>query len=197
MPFDVILADPPWRFNAWSDKGKGRSPDQHYPTLQLPDLQALDVGSLAGDNCALFLWATWPNLFRDVPALLDSWGFTYRSLAFIWIKSNRKNGGLFTGLGYYTRANSEPCLLAVRGSMPVSDHGVHQVIYAPIGRHSEKPAEAYERIERLYPGRKYLELFARSRRPGWAAWGNEVESDLFIDSRPARRAQTGPRPGPM
>jgi len=194
MAYDVILADPPWKFRTWSDKGKGRSPE--YPTLTLEGLQALDVGSLAGDNCALFLWAIWPAIFRDVPGLLDSWGFTYRTLAFIWIKANPKSGGLFTGLGYYTRANSEPCLLAIRGKMPVEDHGVHQVIYSPVGRHSAKPAEQYERIERLYPGRRYVELFARSRRPGWAAWGNELESDLVIDSLPAERVQSGAKVGP-
>lgn len=182
MTFDVILADPPWKFRTWSPKGNGRSPDRHYPTLTLDELQALDVGSLAGDNAALFLWATWPNLFRDIPGLLTAWGFEYRSLAFIWIKANRGGAGFFTGLGYYTRANSEPCLLAIRGKMPVSNHGIHQVIYSPVGRHSEKPPESYDRIERLYPGRRYVELFARKRRAGWAAWGNEIDSDLVIDS---------------
>ena len=178
--FDVLYIDPPWQFVTRSPKGNGRGPESHYPTMNLDQLRALPVGSLAADNAALFLWACWPSIFRDVPALLEAWGFTYRTLAFMWIKQTTTGSALHTGLGYYTRANSEPCLLAVRGSMPVAAHDVHQVIVSPRSRHSEKPAEVYNRIERLYPGRQYAELFARRRRPGWSAWGNEVESDLTL-----------------
>lgn len=178
--FDILLVDPPWKFATWSKKGQAKSPERHYPTLTLAELQALPVGDLAGKDAALFLWATWPILFRDVPGLLAAWGFEYKTLAFMWIKANKNGAGLFTGCGYYTRANSEPCLLATRGKMPVSAHDVHQVIYSPVRKHSQKPEEAYSRIERLYPGRRYVELFARERRPGWSAWGNEVESDLIM-----------------
>lgn len=178
--FDIILADPPWTFTTRSPKGGGRSPD--YPTMTLAELQALDVGSLAADDCALFLWCVWPSLFRDVPGLLAAWGFDYRTLAFIWIKTTRRSNGLHMGLGYYTRANSEPCLLAIRGRMPVAAHDVHQVIYSPVQEHSRKPDEVYSRIQRLYPGRRYVELFARRPWPGWAAWGNQVESDHQVES---------------
>ena len=179
--FDIILADPPWKFLTRSPKGNGRGPERHYPTMTLEQLQALPVGGLAADNAALFLWCCWPSLFRDVPGLLSAWGFDYRTLAFIWIKANRNGAGFFQGLGYYSRSNSEPCLLAVRGRMPVESHAVHQVIYSPVRRHSQKPGEQYERIEQLYPGRRYVELFARSKgRPGWAYWGNEIESDIGL-----------------
>jgi N6-adenosine-specific RNA methylase IME4 len=104
--FDVILADPPWTFRTWSDKGAGRSPE--YPTLNLDELKALPVGSLAAPDCALFLWATWPVLFRDVPELVKAWGFEYRTLAFLWVKANKTGAGFFQGLGYYTRANTGP-----------------------------------------------------------------------------------------
>lgn len=180
MAYSVILADPPWSFRTYSDKGTGRSPS--YPTLTAEQLAALPVGELVGDNAALFLWCCWPSIFRDVPAVLQAWGFSYRACAFIWIKANRGGAGIFRGLGYYTRANSEPCLLAVRGSMPVSDRSISQVIYSPVRRHSQKPAEQYERIERLYPDREYLELFAREKRPGWSSWGNEIQSDIRLDS---------------
>lgn len=180
--YDVLLVDPPWRFTTRSPKGNGRGPESHYPTLTADQLAALPVGTLAGDNAALFLWCCWPSIFRDVPQLLQAWGFTYRSCAFMWIKQTRTGGGLHTGLGYYTRANSEPCLLAVRGRMPVESHAVHQVIYSPVRSHSQKPEEQYTRIERLYPGRRYVELFARARRPGWAAWGNEIDSDPVISA---------------
>lgn len=177
----MLLVDPPWTFTTRSPKGNGRGAVRHYPTMTIDELQALAVGSLAADNAALFLWCCWPNIFQ-APALLEAWGFTYRTLGFIWVKSNPSGAGFHTGLGYYTRANSEPCLLAVRGRMPVESHSIHQVIYSPVQRHSQKPAEAYERIERLYPGRRYVELFARDRRPGWSAWGNEIESDLTLEA---------------
>jgi N6-adenosine-specific RNA methylase IME4 len=186
--FNVILADPPWHFRTWSDKGAGRSPE--YPTMTLAELQALLVGSLVSDSCALFLWCTWPVLFRDVPGLLQAWGFEYKTLAFMWVKANKAGAGLFTGMGYYTRANTEPCLLAVRGKMPVAAHNVHQVIYSPVRRHSQKPNEQYQRIEALYPGGRFLELFARARRPGWAAWGNEVDSDSTVIQRLTTQAAT-------
>lgn len=179
--YDVLLVDPPWKFTTRSPKGNKRGPENHYPTMTVDELAALPIGTLAADNAALFLWACWPSIFRDVPELLRAWGFAYRTCAFTWVKANPKGSGFFTGLGYYTRANTEVCLLAVRGRMPVMAHDVHQVIYSPVRRHSQKPAEQYERIERLYPGRRYLELFAREKgRPGWSYWGNEVDSDLVI-----------------
>lgn len=181
--YNVILADPPWDFKAWSRKGEGRSAVQHYPVMTLDALKALPVERVAADNAVLFLWATWPTLFRDVPSLLESWGFTYKTVGFIWIKLTKANG-IYTGMGYYTRSNSESCLLATRGSMPVAVHDVQQPILSVRGRHSEKPVEVYSRIERLYPGERYLELFARQKRPGWHAWGNEVDSDIDLSLAP-------------
>lgn len=148
--------------------------------MTLAQLQALPVASLAADNAALFLWSCWPSLFRDVPALLEAWGFEYKTCAFLWVKARPAGSGFHFGLGYYTRGNTEPCLLAVRGRMPVKAHDVPQVLYSPLERHSKKPDETYTRIERLYPGMDYVELFARQRRPNWAAWGNEVDSDLSL-----------------
>jgi len=191
--YDVILADPPWKFSTWSPRGNGKGPERHYPTMTLDALRALEVNRLAADNCALFLWACWPSIFRDVPGLLESWGFEYRSCAFLWVKANRSGSGFFTGLGYYTRANTEPCLLAIKGKMPVAAHDVPQVLYSPVQGHSQKPADQYNRIERLYPGRRYLELFARRKQPGWSVWGNEVDSDLVVEYSPTvtRRAYEG------
>lgn len=178
--FDVILADPPWAFVTRSPKGQSRAPEAHYNTMSLEELRALPVGNLAADNCALFLWSCWPSMIRDVPGVLESWGFEYRSCAFVWVKQNRKGAGIFTGMGYYTRANTEPCLLAIRGRMPVSDHAVHQVIMAPVREHSRKPDNQYGLIERLYPGRRYIELFARNRGgPNWATWGNQAPDGLW------------------
>lgn len=181
MTFDVILADPPWKFKVWSDEtGRGKSADRHYPTMDLEAIADLPVRDLIGKNAALFLWVVdWlPLDYRD--RLIRKWGFTYRTRGWVWIKSKRDGTGFHFGTGYYTRANPEDCLLCVRGSMPVADRGISRVLYAPVGRHSEKPVASYEIIERLYPGKKYLELFARTRRDGWSVWGNEVDSDITL-----------------
>ena len=125
--YKVILADPPWAFRAWSNKGMGRSAEQHYPTMGLEDIKALPVADLAAEDCVLFLWATFPML-KDAFAVIDTWGFTYKTVAFTWVKENRKSPGLFWGLGYWTRANAEVCLLATRGSPKRQSAAVHQVI---------------------------------------------------------------------
>jgi N6-adenosine-specific RNA methylase IME4 len=170
--FSVILADPPWTFKVYSGKGKQRSADRHYNTLSLDDIKALPVESLAADDCALFLWGVCP----EVPGALDvirAWGFEFKTKAFTWIKLNPKGEGLHTGMGYWTRANSEDVWLATRGNPRRLAMDVHQVVTAPVGEHSEKPTEVHGRIERLLAG-PYLEIFARAERSGWTTWGNEI-----------------------
>lgn len=171
--YSVIYADPPWEFKVYSGKGKMRSAERHFDTMTLADIAALPVEALAADNCALFLWAVMPEL-PGALELIKAWGFTYKTAAFTWVKQNRSGAGLFTGMGYWTRANSELCLLATRGSPMRLAMDVHQVIMAPVREHSRKPDEAVPRIERLLAG-PYLELFAREQRQGWTTWGNEIE----------------------
>ena len=160
-----ILADPPWAFETHGPHGKGRSPENHYPVMSATDIINLNVMQCLADDCALFLWVTSENL-KWAPAVMASWGFELVSTAFVWVKDGHP------GLGYWTRKGSEICLLGKRGSPKRLAKDVAEVIHAPRGRHSEKPAEVYERIERLVPG-PYLELFAREPREGWDAWGND------------------------
>ena len=176
--YSVIVADPPWQFKVWNrDTGQGRSAEAHYRTMTIADICAMPIPDLAEKNCALFLWCVWPSIFDFVPRLLAAWGFKYKTCAFMWVKAKKSGMGHFTGMGYYTRANSEPCLLAVRGSMPVVSHSVSQIVYSPVRKHSQKP-DVYDLIERLYPAGKRLELFARQPWPGWDRWGNEVEGGI-------------------
>ena len=178
--YDVILADPPWSFNVWSkDTGHGRSAESHYPTMSIDDLCAIPVDSIANKNCALFMWCVWPSIDQAFK-VINAWGFEYKTKAFTWVKSNKSGFGFATGMGYYTRANDEPCLLGIRGNMPVATHDVLSIIYSPRREHSRKPDEQYSKIERLYPGKKYIELFARRTRPGWDVFGNEVKSDIEL-----------------
>jgi N6-adenosine-specific RNA methylase IME4 len=169
--YRAILADPPSPFLTRSEKGKGRSADRHYQTMSWLDISMLPVEELAAPNCALFLWATWPTLPKAL-RLIDVWGFEYKTCAFDWVKVN-KDGRARFGLGYWTRSNTEPCLLATRGHPKRLNADVSQVIVTQRREHSRKPDQVRSRIERLVAG-PYLELFARSDRRGWSVWGDEV-----------------------
>jgi len=180
--FSVIYADPPWSFNVYSGKGKQRSADRRYDTQSLDDIKAMPIEQLAADDCALLLWAVLPEL-PGALEVIKAWGFTYKTVAFTWVKQNRSGNGLFWGMGYWTRANAEVCLLATRGSPKRQAMDVHQVIMSPVSEHSRKPDEAQVRIERLLPG-PYLELYGRRPTPGWTVWGNQISRNLFQQEIP-------------
>lgn len=177
--YRVILADPPWQFNSlWGGRPKmtdggypSRAIDAHYDTMSIADIAALPVADLAQDDCVLFMWTCWPVL-RPSLDVIDAWGFTYKTCGFSWLKVNA-DGSPFTGLGYWTRANTEPCLLATRGRPKRRGMDVAQALVAQRREHSRKPDDVHGRIERLIDG-PYVELFARARRAGWDAWGNQV-----------------------
>ena len=191
--YDVIYADCPWDFDVWNkDTGSGRSPISHYSVMTLEEICAIPVKSLAAANCALFFWAVYPRLF-DAKTVMDAWGFTYKTLGFEWVKMNTSGKGWHVGMGYYSRANPEPCLLAVRGNMPVAVHDERNLLttyedemfglplIAKVREHSRKPNEAYAKIERLYPNTRRLELFARRPHTGWDALGNGIDGqDIFV-----------------
>lgn len=178
--FGAILADPPWSYQVWSEKGTGRSAEQHYSTMSAEDITAMPVADLAADDCVLFLWVTWPCLKQGVD-LIEHWGFTYKTCAFDWMKASNTQPDFFqeevaaqVGLGHWTRANTEPCLLATRGKPRRLNADVRQGIIAPRREHSRKPDGIHARIERLVAG-PYLELFARQKRGGWTVWGNQTD----------------------
>lgn len=170
--YRVILADPPWTFKTRSDKGLGKSAQAHYDCMSQEEILAMPVYELAARDSALFMWATWPTLpqaFR----VIDAWGFTYKGLAWEWIKFNPETGKYAFGTGYGTRKNVEPCLLATKGAPKRMSASVRDIIMSPRREHSRKPPEQYDNIQALFRG-PYLELFARHRQPGWDAWGNQV-----------------------
>jgi N6-adenosine-specific RNA methylase IME4 len=187
--YGAILADPPWRFNVWSGETpvKAReststytSAQVHYETMSPEEIAAMPVGDMAADDCALFLWVTWPTLMQAID-LIATWDFKYKTCAFDWMKAHNTQPDFFQdeipalmGMGYWTRANSEPCLLATRGKPKRLNADVRQGIIAPRREHSRKPDGIHERIERLVAG-PYLELFARQKRAGWTAWGNQTD----------------------
>ena len=180
--YGVIYADPPWTFRTWSDKGKDRSPEQHYNCMNLDDVKAMPVADIADDNCALFMWATDP-LLPEAIETIKAWGFTYKTVAFVWAKLNKTapellfhESDFFTGMGYWTRANPEICLLATRGKPERHSKSVRRLVVAPRREHSRKPDEVAERIGNLMGTEaKRIELFARENREGWDTWGNQTE----------------------
>jgi N6-adenosine-specific RNA methylase IME4 len=186
--FKAIYADPPWHFQSWAGGRKngdakpvftpGRAPD--YSTMREAEIAALPVADLAAPDCVLFMWACWPILPQSL-RMLEAWGFTYKTCAFSWMKANPRQIDMFREdadvdmlLGYWTRANSEFCLLATRGKPKRLNADVRQGIIEPRREHSRKPDCVPTRIERLVEG-PYLELFARTQRPGWTVWGNQTD----------------------
>lgn len=177
--YGAILADPPWRFETWGTQENATTDvNRHYQTMDAKDIAALPVHSLAAPAAVLCLWVTWPTL-KTAMAVIDAWGFIYKTCAFSWMKADPYQ--LFADDttpemlgGYWTRSNTEPCLLATRGKPKRLNADVRQGIIAPRREHSRKPDGIHERIERLVAG-PYLELFARQKRPGWDVWGNEVD----------------------
>ena len=150
--YSVIYADPPWAYKQQGGaKGRGTA-KAHYDTMQTAEICSLPVKEIATEDALLFMWATFPNI-KDALEVMEAWGFEYKTAAFVWVKTNAKSGSLFWGMGSYTRANAEVCLLGIRKKTKagkcVKAHNIHQIIQAPYTRHSEKPPETRERIKAL------------------------------------------------
>lgn len=163
---EVIYADPPWQLgNPDSDY----APEQYYPTLPLDEIAAFPVP--AADDALLYLWAVNSHL-PEALQVMAAWGFAYRGCE-VWVKPS-------IGMGVWTRNRHEHLLIGRKGAASPAPRRLLQdsVIEAPRGRHSEKPLVVYDRLELLYPERSKLELFARGTpRPGWTAWGNQVDQE--------------------
>lgn len=168
--YGLIMADPPWTFATWSDRGKGRSPEQHYRCMTLADICALPVADLAAKDCCLFLWCTWP-LLREGLDVLQSWGFAFKTGG-AWHKVT-KGGKTAFGTGYRVRCASEPWLLGFRGN-PKNSRGHRNIIMGEVREHSRKPESAYEWCRTYLPDVMRADVFSRQPRDGWHTWGNEA-----------------------
>jgi N6-adenosine-specific RNA methylase IME4 len=163
-PFELIYADPPW---SMGNPESEHAPEQHYATQPTDVIKAMRIP--AAESAVLFLWAV-NSMLPEALEVIEAWGFTYKT-HLVWVKPSIK-------LGNYFRNQHELLLFGRKGNYPVPDpeDRAASVIQAPAGRHSAKPAQAYELIERSYPRASKLELYARGKpRSGWAAWGNEVK----------------------
>jgi N6-adenosine-specific RNA methylase IME4 len=176
--YKIIYADPPWSYSDKATAGK-RGACFKYPVLNTAGIGALPIKDLADETCALFMWATFPML-PDAFQVMAAWGFSYKTVAFVWIKANKKADTDFFGMGNWTRANAEIVLLGIKGKPKRISAGIRQIVRSPIMRHSEKPNEVRERIVALMGDLPRVELFAREKIAGWDAWGNEIESDFDL-----------------
>ena len=127
------------------------------------------------------MWATFPML-REALDVIEAWGFSYKTVAFNWVKQNRNGTGIFMGLGNWTRSNSEICLLATKGKPKRISGSVRSVVLSPLQQHSRKPAEIRDRIVELMGDLPRIELFAREATPGWDVWGNEAPTPEVKDA---------------
>lgn len=174
--YKIIYADPPWKYRRTSVQGAA---ERHYPCMSYDELKNLNVKNIADKDCVLFMWATFPQL-QEALNLIKAWGFEYKTVAFVWLKLNKKEKGFFFGLGFWTRGNAEICLLATRGKPKRISKSVHQLIISQLRKHSQKPDEARQKIIDLLGDIPRIELFAREKIDGWDVWGNEVDSDIIF-----------------
>lgn len=188
---DVLNLDPNWKYRVRSRKGLSRSAENHYPTLDMNELAKLPINDLLSDNAWVFSWVTMPSMFEAYEMITQSWGLTYATVAFTWVKRTstfgRKEPLWHIGTGYYTRANAELCLLFKKGNgLKRQSKSVRQLIEWPVKSHSEKPKCIYDRIFRLAEGENYdinnlkytyLEGFARNFWPGYMSMGRDLPEE--------------------
>lgn len=160
--YNVILADPPWRYQFVETES--RAIENQYPSMDLEEIKNLQIPS--DTDSVLYLWATAPKL-EEALQVLNAWGFTYKTCA-IWDKERK-------GMGYWFRIQHELLLVGVKGNFatPEPENRFDSIFRSPREEHSKKPDIVYEMIEQMFPTAKYLEVFARNGREGWNTWGNQ------------------------
>jgi len=179
--YKIIYADPPWKFSNKNTGGSMKSgASAHYDVMSIDDIKALPINEIADDNCVLFMWwvGSQPQEAID---LVEAWGFKIKTMTgFNWVKMT-KNWLMFFGMGFWTRAGSECCLIATKGKPKPIVHNVRSVVQAVAEHHSKKPDIIRDKIVELCGDLPRIELFARNKTDGWDCFGNEIESDIEIN----------------
>jgi site-specific DNA-methyltransferase (adenine-specific) len=169
--YNIIYADPPWEYK---ESGSGnRVVKAHYPTMSIEDIKSLPIQDISDDTSILFIWVTFPRLEQGLE-VIKAWGYKYYGLGFDWVKTS-KNGKPSWGMGYYTRQNTEICLIGVKpkGRIKPKARNVLSVIHSKRREHSRKPDEVRNKIVEICGDIPRIELFARQHAEGWDCWGNE------------------------
>lgn len=173
-PFDMIMADPPWRFKSNSIAKPGKNAVGKYRCMTIAEIKAMPIADLSAPDCLLWLWATAP-MFHLQLDVVSAWGFRY-STSGVWVKRTRA-GKMAFGTGFRLRNSHEPFIIATRGR-PKTARNVRSAFDGLLRKHSQKPEEGYLLAESLMAGDdvRRLDLFSRTDRPGWTAWGDEAGS---------------------
>lgn len=197
MRYNVILADPPWKYNDRRSSSSMGMAESAYSTMTQAQILTLPVYDVAADDCMLCLWATMPKL-QEALDVVHSWGFRFITVGFVWVKLNPKSDGdeevpttftrsdIYSGLGHWCNGNAELVLFGRRGTPVRQDTTIKQIVLAPRGAHSVKPELVHTRIERLFGDVPRIELFARRPRTGWTTLGNGIDR---LDIRDAIAAE--------
>lgn len=170
----IIYADPPWVYRDKCHSGE-RGVLYKYDLMTVEQLCAMRpfIDTIAAADCLLAMWWVPPQP-AEALRVVEAWGFKFKTMkGFTWHKTTI-NGKDFFGMGNWTRANTEDCLFAVRGTPKRISAAVPQIIHAMRREHSQKPDEARERLVKLMGDVPRIELFARQETPGWTVWGNET-----------------------
>ena len=181
-PYSILYIDPPWSYRDKALAGN-RGACCKYSVMTQEEIRDLPVASIAADDAVLFMWVTMPKLNECFP-IIQAWGFEYKTAAFTWVKRNKKAPTWFWGMGRWTRANAELCLLATRGKPKRVNAGVNSVIDTPVEGHSKKPDIVKDRIVQLCGDLPRLEMFARQATPGWDIWGLEAPVSDVVQPTP-------------
>jgi len=189
--YKIIYADPPWQYGSkelYGDKVKNKTKRENrfrkieriYDTMTIKDIKELPIKEITEDNCALFMWCTDSHLKEGIE-VMESWGFKYKTIAFVWIKKTNK-GNTYKNVAPWTLKSTEICLFGTKGTMTKykKDNSILQLVEAERTKHSKKPIEVSDRIEKMFGDIPKIELFARNKKNGWDIWGNEVESDINL-----------------
>lgn len=170
--YNIIYADPPWSYRNMGNIQA--TANQHYNTMKQEEIEDLGkvIKNISDTNCMLFIWVTFPKLQEGLNTI-KAWGFEYKTIGFNWIKKN-KNGSNFFGVGWYTKSNSEICLIGVKGKPIKKSNSISQIIETVREEHSKKPEIVREKIVEFVGDLPRIELFARQQVQGWDCWGNEV-----------------------
>jgi len=182
--YQIIYADPPWQMRYVKETKRGYGVyDLPYPTMSDKEIMALPVSKVVADDAILFIWV----IDSRIPILLKlmaSWGFTYKTVGFVWHKTNLDGIGHNATLGSYTRKSCEFCFIGTRGRQIVKCHTTNQFQqYLPMAKtiHSQKPQVIRDMIVKMCGDLPRIELFARQKVAGWDCWGNEVDSDINLE----------------
>lgn len=191
--FKIIYSDPPWQYKVYSKKGEGRSAENHYSTMNINDIKNIKVNEIADKDSVLILWVTSPCLIEGLDTM-KSWGFAFKTVLFNWVKLNKHyktncntkeefERQFRLNLGFYTRSNSELCLLGTKGKgLPRVSKSIRQLVIEPMTEHSKKPDIIRTKIEQLFGDVPRIELFARCTTEGWTSLGNEITgNDINVD----------------